>query len=324
VLKLTFACSLYDRMVPLFAGQVKPEGIDLTFLAEDDVRSTFDRMGKDQAFDLSEMSGTELITRLDAGGSPLVALPVWPSRVFRHGFVFVNRRAGIRNPKDLEGKRIGVPLYTMSAGLWARGMLQDDYGVDFSGVSWVQGGLDKPGTHGSPTLPPTIKVERLEKNTTDRSLWQLLVDGDLQALMTPTVPHGFGSDPDIVRLFENYSEVEADYYRRTRVFPIMHMIAVRRDRYEANPFIARSLYDAFEGSKRLALEGLREVGALRAALPLLPAYWEETRRIFGDDPWPYGIEANRPTLETLVAYLHREGLISRRIPVEELFVPGMP
>jgi 4,5-dihydroxyphthalate decarboxylase len=318
-LKLTFACALYDRMVPLYAGRVKPEGIDLEFLAEEDQRQTFDRMGKNQAFDLSEMSGTEIVTRFDAGNSPLVAIPVWASRVFRHSFIFVNRRAGIRAPKDLEGKRIGVPLYTMSAGLWIRGMLEDDYDVDFSGVRWLQGAVESAGTHGSPTLPPT-KVSRIEINQSGKSLWQLLVAGEIDALLGSSVPNNFGRSDEVVRLFENFADVEKDYYRRTKVFPIMHMIALRRDRYEQHPFIAKSMYDAFERSKELAYEGLREVGAYRAMLPLLPAYWEETKRLFGEDPWPYGIEPNRPTLETLVKYLHREGVITKRHPIEDIFV----
>jgi 4,5-dihydroxyphthalate decarboxylase len=320
MLELTFACALYDRMVPLYAGLARPEGIDLTFLASEDIRSTFDRMGRDQAFDLSEMSGSELITRLDAGGSPLVALPVWPSRAFRHGFIFVRRAAAIRSPKDLEGRRIGVPLYTMSAAVWIRGMLREDHGVDFGDVTWVQGALDKPGAHGNPTLPPGLIVPRLEKNTSAKTLYQLLCDGEIDAIMSATVPEHFGTTDAVGRLFEDYGDIEVDYYRRTGIFPIMHMIALRRDRYDAHPFIAKSLFDAFERSKELAYEGLNEVGAPRAMLPLLPYYWEATKRIFGDDPWPYGIEPNRATLEALVRNLHHEGLISRSIPIEELFV----
>jgi 4,5-dihydroxyphthalate decarboxylase len=320
MLELTFACALYDRMVPLYAGRVHPEGIDLTFLAEEDIRSTFDRMGRDQAFDLSEMSGSELVTRLDAGGSPLVAIPVWPSRAFRHGFIFVRRAAGIRSPKDLEGRRIGVPLYTMSAAVWIRGMLREDYGVDFGEVTWVQGALDKPGAHGNPTLPPGLSVPRLEKNASAKTLFELLCDGEIDAIVSATLPEHFGATDAAVRLFENYGDVEVDYYRRTGIFPIMHMVALRRDRYDAHPFIGQSLYAAFERSKELAYEGLNEIGALRVLMPLLPYYWEATKRVFGDDPWPYGVEANRPTLEALVRYLRHDGLISRAIPIEELFV----
>jgi 4,5-dihydroxyphthalate decarboxylase len=320
VLKLTFSCAMYDRMVPLYVGRARPEGIDLTFLAEEDIRSTFDRMGRDQAFDLSEMSGTELVARIAAGGSPLAALPVWPSRAFRHSFIFVRRAAAIRSPKDLEGRRIGLPLYTMSAALWIRGLLRDDYGADFGDVTWVQGAIDKPGGHGNPTLPPGLNVPRIEQNTSAKSLFALLCDGEIDAIFSPTLPEHFGATDAVVRLFENYNDVEVDYYRRTGVFPIMHMIALRRDRYDAHPFIAKSLFDAFEHSKALAYEGLNEIGALRVTMPQLSYYWEATKMVFGDDPWPYGVEANRPTLETLVRYLHHDGLISKPIPVDELFV----
>ncbi len=306
-------------MVPLYAGRVKPEGIDLRFLAAEDIRSTFDRMGRDQAFDLSEMSGAELITRFVAGGSPLTAIPVWPSRAFRHGFIFIRRGAGIRTPKDLEGRRIGVPLYTMSAAVWIRGMLREDHGVDFGEVTWVQGALDKPGGHGNPTLPAGLHVPRLEANTSSKGLFQLLCDGDTDAIICANVPEHFGTTDAVVRLFPDYGEVEVDYFRRTGIFPIMHMVALRRDQYEAHPFIAGSLFDAFERSKELAYEGLNEVGAPRVLMPLLPWYWEATKRIFGEDPWPYGIEANRVTLEALVRYLHHDGLIARIVPIEALF-----
>lgn len=319
MVELTFACALYDRMVPLYAGRVKPEGIDLRFLAEEDIRSTFDRMGREQAFDLSEMSGAELITRYAAGGSPLTSIPVWPSRAFRHGFIFVRRAAGIRSPEDLEGRRIGVPLYTMSAAVWIRGMLREDYGVDFGEVTWVQGALDKPGGHGNPTLPPGLHVPRLEKNSSSKGLFQLLCDGDIDAIICANLPEHFGATDAVVRLFPNYGDVEVDYFRRTGIFPIMHMVALRRDRYDAHPFIAQSLFHAFERSKELAYEGLNEVGAPRVLMPLLPWYWEATKKVFGEDPWPYGIEPNRPTLEALVRYLHHDGLISRIMPIEELF-----
>jgi 4,5-dihydroxyphthalate decarboxylase len=320
MLDLTFACALYDRMVPLYAGRVRPEGINLTFLASEDIRSTFDRMGRDQAFDLSEMSGAELVMRHAAGGSPLVAIPVFPSRAFRHGFIFVRRGGAVRSPKDLEGRRIGVPLYTMSAAVWIRGLLRDDYGVDFGGVTWVQGNMDKPGSYGNPTLPPGLDVDRLEKNASTKSLFELLCSGGIDAIVSASLPEQFGKNDAVVRLFENYGEVEADYFRRTGIFPIMHMVAVRRDRYEAHPFIAKSLTDAFAHAKELAYEGLDDIGALRVSMPLLPSYWEVTKKIFGDDPWPYGIEANRATLETLVRYLHQDGMIAKPLPIEELFV----
>jgi len=320
-LALTFACGLYDQVGPLVAGLVKPEGIDLTFVVEDNPRVIFDRMGAKQEFDAAEMSGTELVTRHAAGGSPLIALPVFTSRVFRHSFLFVNRRAGVRAPKDLEGKRIGVPLYTMSAALWLRGMLTDEYGVDFGTVRWLQGAIDHAGTHGTPTLPPGIRVANLEQNASDRSLWELLIAGEIDALMSAVIPHEFGTTDAVGRLFEDFAAEEQRYYRKTRIFPIMHMVALRRASYEEHPFIARSLYDALERSKQLAREALYEPGAPRVMLPFLPAYLEETKRVFGGDPWVYGIEPNRRTLEAQQEYLYREGLIAKRFPVEELFAP---
>ncbi len=318
-LNLTFACGLYDQMGPLLAGLVKPEGIDLTFLVEHDPRVVFDRMGATQAYDAAEMSGTELVTRHAAGASPLIALPVFTSRVFRHSFLFVNRKAGIRTPKDLEGKRIGVPLYTMSAALWIRGMLTDEYGVDFGTVRWLQGAVDHVGTHGTPTLPPGLRVSNLEQNTSDRPLWDLLVAGEIDALMSATVPQKYGTTDAVGRLFEDYATEEERYYRKTGIFPIMHMVALRRKSYEEHPFIARALFEAFERSKDIARESLYETGAPHAMLPFLPAYIEETQRVFKGDPWVYGIEPNRVTLEAQQSYLHREGLIAKRFPIEELF-----
>ncbi|MGZ3297154.1 MAG: ABC transporter substrate-binding protein, partial [Xanthobacteraceae bacterium] len=177
---MTFACGLYDRMLALYTGEVQPEGIDLDFLAIDDPREIFDRMGKDLAFDACEMSSSEVISRHAAGRREMVALPVFPSRVFRHGFITVNRKA-VSTPKDLEGKRIGVPLYTQTAALFIRGLLQDEYGVDLSRVHWVQGATNSAESHGNPSAPPLLKPVSIEQNTSGRSLSQLLEAGEIQA-----------------------------------------------------------------------------------------------------------------------------------------------
>ena len=171
-LPLTFACGLYDRMLRLYTGEVQPRGIDLTFLANDEPRDIFDRMGGKLEFDASEMSSSEFISRFGTGHCPFVAIPVFASRLFRHGFIFFNRKAGIRTPKDLEGKRVGVPLYTMSAAIWIRGLLQHEYGVDLAKIRWVQGALKKPGAHGSPTVAPLLKQPDIEINRSGHSLEQ--------------------------------------------------------------------------------------------------------------------------------------------------------
>ena len=174
---VTFACGLYDRMSALYTGEVKPEGIDLNFLAIDEPRQIFDRMGKNLDFDACEMSSSEVFSRLAAGRNEMVALPVFPSRVFRHGFITVNRKA-VKTPKDLEGKRIGVPLYTQTAAVFIRGLLQDEYGVDLSGVHWVQGATNSPHSHGNPSTPPLIKPVSIEQNASGHSLGELLERGD--------------------------------------------------------------------------------------------------------------------------------------------------
>jgi 4,5-dihydroxyphthalate decarboxylase len=318
---ITFACGLYDRMLALYTGEVKPDGIDLNFLAIDDPRQIFDRMGKNLEFDACEMSSSEVISRYAAGRREMVALPVFPSRVFRHGFITVNRDA-VKSPKDLEGKRIGTPLYTQTAALFARGLLKDEYGVDLSGAHWVQGATNSPESHGNPAAPQPLKPVSIEQNTSGRSLSELLARGDIQAIIGSGLPDSLRSHPDKVqRLFPDFHARELDYFRRTRIFPIMHLVAIKRDVYEANPFIATSLYKAMTEAKDLALEKMRDVGALRYMLPGMTAELDEIDEAFGGDPWPYGIEPNRPTLEALVRYMAEQSLIKATIPVDELFVP---
>jgi 4,5-dihydroxyphthalate decarboxylase len=320
-LNLTFACGLYDRMIPLFSGEVRAAGIDLNFIPIDNPREIFDRMAGGQEFDASEMSSSETFQRHAHGGSPFVALPVFPSRVFRHGHISVNRRSGIKKPKDLEGRRVGVPLYTQTAAIFIRGMLQHEYGVDCSTIQWVQGALNNAGTHGNPSVLPLLKPVTIEQNRSGKSLSDLLEEGAIDAITATQMPKSFRRNPDIVRLFPNYREIEADYYRRTKIFPIMHLVAMRRDTYEKHPFIATSLFNAFEKSKNLALERMKWVGALRCMLPWLETDIDEINEVFDGDPWPYGIEPNRPTLEALVQYLAEQHVIPKKLPIEDLFVP---
>jgi 4,5-dihydroxyphthalate decarboxylase len=317
---ITFACGLYDRMLALYTGEVKPEGVDLNFLAIDDPRQIFDRMGKSLDFDASEMSSSDFITRHAAGRREMVALPVFPSRVFRHGFVTVNRKQ-VKTPKDLEGKRIGTPLYTQTAAVIIRGMLQDEYGVDFSGCRWVQGATNSAGSHGAPGPLAQLPGLSIEQNSSGRSLSDLLASGEIQAIIGSGLPDSLKTSPDVGRLFPDYHAVEMQSYRRTRVFPIMHLVAMRRDTYERNPAIAPSLFRAMTEAKDLALRKMRDLGTLRYMLPGMAAEIDEIDDVFGGDPWPYGIEPNRPTLEALVRYLAEQSMIKARIPLEELFVP---
>jgi 4,5-dihydroxyphthalate decarboxylase len=324
-LELTMACGLYDRMLDLYRGDVRPAGITLNFIPMDGsagAREIFDRMGGNLEFDLAEMSSSEFISRRSAGENSLVALPVFPSRVFRHGMVSINKRSGIKSPKDLEGKRIGVPIYTMSAAVWMKGHLQHDYGVDLSTIQWVEGAINHPGAHGHPNILPLLRPARIEKNTSGKSLSDLLESGGIDAIIGTVLPDAIHHNPDIQRLFPNYRDEEKAYYKRTRIFPIMHLLALRRDVHEAHPFIASSLFDAMCESKERARRRMRDLGTLNYMLPWMTADLDEIDEVFGGDPWPYGIEPNRPTLEALMTYLTDQAIIKAPMRIEDMFVPA--
>jgi 4,5-dihydroxyphthalate decarboxylase len=317
---MTFACGLYDRMISLSNGEVRPAGIDLNFISIDNPRELFDRMVGKLEFDASEMSSSEYVTRFAAGQCPFVALPVFVSRVFRHGFIAVDTRK-IKSPKDLAGKRIGVQLYTMTAAIWIRGLLQDHYGVDISSIEWVEGAMEAPTPHGKPTVLPPLKPVKIVPNKSGKSLSQLLADGDIAATIGADLPSCFGKAPHIQRLFPNFRQTEMDYFKQTRIFPIMHLIVMRRDFYEKFPFVASSFYQALCESKDRAFKRMRYLGTLRYMLPWMTAELDEIEEVFGGDPWPYGVEPNRQALEALVKYLVDQSLIAAPVQVDDLFVP---
>jgi 4,5-dihydroxyphthalate decarboxylase len=316
---LTFACGLYDRMLALYTGEVPVEGVDLKFLVEDSPRNIFDNMAGKLAYDASEFSSSEYISRFVAGQCPFVAIPVFASRVFRHSFVFVNRKQ-IKKPKDLEGKRIGVPVYTMTAAIFIRGLLSDEHGIDFSKSEWVEGAINSAMRHGNPTILPTARKLAISANTSGKSLSQMLEAGELQAIIGTDMPESFGRNPDIVRLYPDYRAAEMDYYRRTKIFPIMHSVVIRRDVHDKHPAVAANLFKAFERSKDVAWEKMRYRGTLRTMLPWMHAEIDDIEQVFGGDCWPYGVEANRPTLDALVRYLVEQGVIAKAPPVDDLFV----
>jgi 4,5-dihydroxyphthalate decarboxylase len=319
--RLTFACGFYDRTEPLRTGDVAVADIDLDFQTIQNPREIFDRMGGQQEFDVSEFSSSEFISRFASGDCPFVALPVFPSRVFRHGYIFVNTRRGIGGPKDLEGKRVGLPLYTQTAAIWARGHLAHQFDVDIDAIRWVQGAVETSGAHGRPHAPPLLRPVWIEQNSGTEPLGALLARGAIDALIGSRKPDEFGRHPDIARLFPNYRALERQLYQETRIFPIMHLVVIRRDLYERERWIARSLYDAFVESKRRARMRMRYAGSLSTMLPWLIDDVEEIDAVFGGDAFPYGIEANRATLQALVTYMVEQHFIARPIPIEDLFVP---
>ena len=319
-LRLTLACWEYDRTRALADGSVVPEGIDLNVLNLH-VEETFFRMLRHREFDVAEMSLSSYAVSLSRDDPPFIAIPVFPSRFFRQSCIFVSAKSGIRKPGDLVGKRIATPEYQMTAPVWIRGILQDEYGVDPASVEYRTGGEEEPGRDEKIRLdlPAKFKVRRIGPTQT---LSQMLADGEVDAMHTARIPSTFRSRPDAVRrLFENHVEVEQDYFRRTRIFPIMHTVVIRRDVYRANRWIAQSLTKAFAEAKRRVYENLYTTSALTTMLPWQIAQVEQVRSEMGDDWWPYGLEPNRHVLDTFLRYHHEQGLSKRRLQPEELFAP---
>ena len=319
-LRLALSCWGYDRMRALADGRVQPEGIDLNFL-DLPVEETFFRMLRNGEFDVAELSLSSYTVSLFREPRPFVAIPVFPSRMFRHSCIFVSTKSGIREPQDLAGKRVGTVEYQMTAPVWIRGILQDEFGVKVESCEYFTGGMEEPGRHEKLKLdlPSEIRVHHIGA---EKTLSQMLAAGEIDALESPRMPSTLHSQPDKVkRLFENYVEVERAYYRKTKIFPIMHTIAIRRDVYEQNPWIAMSLYKAFAQSQKIAYEELYETAALRTMLPWMIAEIEEVRRDMGHDWWPYGYDINRATLDTFLRYHHEQGLSKKRLEAKDLFAP---
>lgn len=319
-LSLTFGCWNYDRTRAIEDGRVEVDGIDLNFL-DMPVEETFFRMLRHREFDVAEMSLSSYTVSLFREPRHFVAIPVFPSRMFRHSSIYVNTKAGIREPKDLVGKRIGCPEYQMTAPVWIRGILADHHGVPVEGVTYVTGGEESPGRPEKLKLelPPSIRVERIGPTQT---LARMLADGEIDALYTARAPSSFKArDGRVERLFKDFKTTERAYFERTRIFPIMHVIAIRRDVYEAHRWIAQSLMKALVASQAHVYGDFRETAALKTMLPWLIDHLEETESLMGPDFWPYGFECNRATLATFLRYSFEQGLSKRQLEPEELFAP---
>jgi len=318
---LTIACSPYDRMQALRDGAVQIEGVDLTFVAIESAQEIFARMVRGHAFDVAEMSLAHYITMRTRGELPFIALPVFPSRVFRHGFVYVNRKSGITKPKDLEGRRIGLRDHWHTAAVCIRGLLSDEYGVSFDGVEWIEGGVNGPMPRAAETEIRPDRPLKLGFAAPPRTLSDMLARGEIDAIIGSTEPRCFGRHPDVVRLFPDPGAVERDYFRRTGIFPIMHTLIMPEALYQRHPWIAESVYKAMEESKRIALQARRQFGALRYMFSWLAEHVAEIDDLFGGDAFPYGLEANRKPLESFIGNLAAQGFIPTAVPVEPLFTP---
>lgn len=317
---LTVAFGDYDRTRPLVDGRVRAEGFRLACVNLP-VEEIFSRMNRRAEFDASEMSMSHYIRRRARGDDSQVAIPVFLSRLFRHSCIFVSAKSGIERPEQLKGRRIGVPSYEMTAAVWMRGFLQDDYGLHPGDVIWLEGALERGrGTGHEPMQsPPGVRLEHLGPG---QGLSDLLAEGQIDALITARAPSCFADGSGRARrLFQDFRSVEQDYYHRTGFFPIMHTVVLRKDVVAANPTAPLSLFRAFCDAKRLAVAALRDSGALRVTLPWLLAELDETERVLGSDFWPYGLARSRHEVEALAAYSFQQGLIERRVAVEELFAP---
>ncbi len=320
-MRLTLACEDYDRTRALRDGSVKAEGIDLTYLVLP-VEEIFWRMLRYQEFDVAELSMGAFLVDAARDRRPFMAIPVFPSRTFRHRCIFVNMSSGISRPEDLRGKRVGVPEYTMTASVWLRGLLQHEYGIAPEEIHWFQGGEEQPGRKDRVEfdLPPKIRLEVIPQ---DRTLNEMIESGGIDALMSPRMPLCFlRGSPWIRRLFLDYKRVEMDYFRRTRIFPIMHVVVIRKEVYNENPWVAQSLYKAFCEAKDLCFSQIYDSNVLRTSLPWNIADYEETKDLMGADYWPYGFTSNRNVLETFHSYLREQGLVEKTLELEQLFAPN--
>jgi 4,5-dihydroxyphthalate decarboxylase len=319
-LRLTLSCWDYDRTRALMDGRVGVDGVDLTYLPLP-IEETFFRMLRNHEFDASEMSLSSYVLSLFEEPQPFIAIPVFPSRFFRHSCIFVNANKGISTPQDLRGKRVGTPEYQMTAAVWIRGMLSDEYNIPVASTPYFTGGEEEPGRTEkiALSLPPAIRVQPIPDT---KALAQMIESGELDAMYTARAPSTFGNGTGSVRrLFENYGAVEREYYRKTKIFPIMHTVVIRRDLYKQYPWIAQSLHKAFVLSQREAYANLHETAGLKIMLPWVLDHVAETEAVMGKDFWPYGFQPNEKTLSTFLRYSYEQGLAKRLLTPKELFAP---
>ena len=318
---ITLACGDYDRTRAIKDGRVAVEGCDVTYLPMEP-EEAFHRAFKHQEFDVCELSCSSYIRTVDAGTSAYVGVPAFVSRLFRHSAVYIRTDRGIKQPSDLKGKVIGLPEYQITAVVWLRGILQDEYGVKPTDISWRQGGIEEPGRTERTPLKPIPGLDL--KPVPDKALSAMLEAGELDAMFSARAPSCFvRGAPNIARLFPDYREVEKAYYKKTQMFPIMHLMGVKRHLVERHPWLPASLYKAFSEAKKYAMHDVRDINALLVTLPWLIAEAEESVALMGEDFWRYGVKENAKEIDALTRYAHEQGLVSRKLTMEDLFPPSV-
>lgn len=319
-LNLSIAVGDYDRMRPLINGAVQIDGVDPVFMTLDP-EEIFFRAFRHAEFDICELSLSSFTVRTARGDCPYVGVPVFPSRAFRHTSVYVRTDRGIAAPVDLRGRRIGTPEYQLTACVWARALLDDDYGVKPSEIRWVRGGIEQPGRPEkiALSLPADIKLEGAPEGAT---LSGMLEAGEIDGMIAPRSPSCYDrGHPHVGWLFPNPIEAATDYFRRTGIFPIMHLLGIRRELVERHPWLPAAAVKAFEHSKSMALARLGDTAATKVTLPFVEEQLKAARDLMGQDFWSYGIVPNRTVLDTFLRHHHAQGLSPRRVTIEELFHP---
>lgn len=315
---LTIACGDYDRTRAIKDGRVPVEGCAVNYIALEP-EEVFHRAFKHQEFDVCELSFSSYIRSVDSGDPTYIGIPAFVSRVFRHSGIYVRTDRGIKSPADLKGKLIGLPEYQITAVVWQRGIMSDEYGVKPTDIRWRQGGQEQPGRTERTPLKPIQGLD-LQSIPSDKTLSGMLEAGELDALFTARAPSCFlNKKPNVARLFPNYREVEKAYYKKTGMFPVMHLIGIKRHLVEQHPWLPASLYKAFCEAKVYAMRDVREINALLVTLPWLEAEARETTELMGDDFWRYGVPENAKEIEALTRYSYEQGLVKRKLSAEELF-----
>ncbi len=320
-LPLSIAIGDYDRVRPIADGTVRIDGCD-PILMHLEPEEIFFRAFRQQAFDVCELSLSTFAIRTARADNPYVGVPVFPSRAFRHNAIYIRTDRGLDRPGDLRGRRVGIPEYQLTANVWARSILEDDYGVKPSDIAWVRGGQEQAGRveKAAFPLPPDVRIEAAPDGAT---LSAMLAAGEIDALIAPRSPSCFdGGAPHVGWLFPDPAAAAADWFKRTGIFPIMHVLGIRRSLVEQHPWLPGACLKAFEQAKTLAVERLSDVSAAKVTLPFLEDNLRAAQRLMGKDFWPYGLEQNRVTLDSFLDHHHRQGLSPRRLAPEDLFDPS--
>ena len=315
---LTLAVADYDRTKAIFNGKVQIEGVDLLPLAVN-AEECFHRAYKYQEFDMCELSLSSHTMTTARGEAHYIGVPAFVSRVFRHSGIYIRTDRGIRTPQDLIGKTVGLPEYQITANVWIRGIFQDDYGIKPEQIRWRRGGIEESGRGERAPIKLPANVD-LQQVPNDKTLSGMLETGELDAMITARAPSCFDRRvPNVGRLFHDFKTAEQDYFKRTGIFPIMHLIGIRKSLVEQYPWLPVNVYKAFLTAKQMAVKELNELAQLMINLPWAVAHYDEARAIMGEDFWPYGYNENLKTLETFTRYSHEQGLSSRKVDPAELF-----